>query len=84
MPQHKSAVKRVRQTEKRRNRNRVHKARVRTLIKDLRATTSRGEAQEKLNEVKALLDRMATRKQMQPNAAARAKSQLERFVGTLS
>ncbi len=84
MPQHKSAIKRVRQTEKRRLRNRVHKMRVRTLIKDLRATTSRQEAETRLNEVKALLDRMATRKLMQPNAAARTKSQLERFVHTLS
>ena len=84
MPQHKSAIKRVRQTEKRRTRNRVHKARVRTLIKDLRATTSRQEAETRLNEVKAILDRMATRRLMQPNAAARAKSQLERFVHTLS
>jgi small subunit ribosomal protein S20 len=84
MPQHKSAAKRVRQTEKRRLRNRVQKARVRTLIKDLRATTSRPEAEAKLNAVKGLLDRLATRRQLHPNAAARAKSQLERFVQTLA
>jgi small subunit ribosomal protein S20 len=84
MPQHKSAAKRVRQTEKRRARNRVHKTRVRTLIKELRATTVRSEAETRLNEVKSLLDRMATRRLMAPNAAARAKSQLERFVQALS
>jgi small subunit ribosomal protein S20 len=84
MPQHKSAVKRVRQTEKRRARNRVHKARVRTLIKELRASTTRSEAESRLNQVKSLLDRMATRRQMAPNAAARAKSQLERFVQALA
>lgn len=84
MPQHKSAAKRARQSETRRLRNRVHKSRIRTMIKDLRATTSRSEAEPKLNEVKALLDRMATRRLMHPNAAAHAKSQLERFVGTLA
>jgi small subunit ribosomal protein S20 len=84
MPQHKSAAKRVRQTEKRRLRNRQHRARVRTLIKDLRATTSRAEAEQKLNEVKAILDRMATRRLIHPNAAAHTKSGLERYVRTLA
>lgn len=83
MPQHKSAAKRVRQTEKRRLRNRVPKTRVRTMIKDLRATTSRGEAEGKLNAIKALLDRMATRRLLHPNAAANAKGRLERFVRAL-
>jgi small subunit ribosomal protein S20 len=84
MPQHKSAAKRVRQTEKRRLRNRLHRSRVRTMIKELRATTSRAEAEPKLSVVKALLDRMATRRLLHPNAAAHAKSQLERFVRTLA
>lgn len=84
MPQHKSAAKRARQSDKRRNRNRAHKARVRTMIKDLRATTTRTEAEPRLNAVKALLDRMATRRQMAPNAVARAKSQLETFVNGLA
>jgi len=83
MPQHKSAAKRVRQSEKRRDQNRGHKSRVRTMIKELRAVTTRSEAEPKLNAVKALLDRMATRRQAEPNAVARAKSQLERFVNAL-
>ncbi len=83
MPQHKSAAKRVRQTEKRRIRNRVHKTRVRTMIKDLRATAVRTEAEPKLHAIKAVLDRMATRRLLHPNAAANAKSQLDRFVRTL-
>jgi small subunit ribosomal protein S20 len=83
MPQHKSAAKRARQSEKRRDRNRAHKARVRTMIKDLRAATTRADAETRLNAVKGLLDRMATRRQLAPNAVARAKSQLERFVNGL-
>jgi small subunit ribosomal protein S20 len=80
MPQHKSAEKRVRQTAKRRLRNRYHHARVRTLIKDLQETTSREEADQKLNAVKAQLDRLATKRLLHPNKAAHMKSRLERFV----
>lgn len=84
MPQHKSAAKRARQNTRRRLRNRYHRARVRTLIKDLRATTSRDEAEQKLSTVKAYLDRMATKRLIHPNKAANAKSSLEQFVRTLT
>ncbi len=84
MPQHKSAAKRVRQNAKRRLSNRYHRARVRTLIKDLRATASHEEAEQKLNLIKAQLDRMATRHLIHPNAAANAKSSLERYVHSLA
>ncbi|MDX1420309.1 MAG: 30S ribosomal protein S20 [Rubricoccaceae bacterium] len=84
MPQHKSAAKRVRQNAKRRLRNRYHRSRVRTLIKDLRETTSRSEAEEKLNVVKSHLDRMATKRLIHPNTAAHTKSRLERYVASLS
>ena len=83
MPQHKSAAKRVRQTEKRRLRNRVHKSRVRTMIKELEVQTSRAEAEPRLNAVKALLDRMGTQRLLHPNTVANTKSRLERFVQTL-
>ena len=84
MPQHKSAAKRVRQTAKRRLRNRQHKTRVRSLIKELTATTDRPDAEGKLNAVKALLDRMATRRLVHPNTAANTKSRLERYVRSLA
>ncbi len=83
MPQHKSAAKRVRQSAKRRLSNRFHHARVRTMIKDLRETTSREDADQKLNAVKAQLDRLATRRLLHPNKAANMKSRLERFVSTI-
>jgi small subunit ribosomal protein S20 len=83
MPQHKSAAKRVRQNAKRRLGNRYHRTRVRTLIKDLRTTTTLAEAEEKLNVAKAQLDRMAAKRLLHPNAAAHAKSRLERYVRSL-
>ena len=84
MPQHKSAAKRVRQDAKRRLRNRYHRARVRTMIKDLRATTTREDAEQKLNLIKAHIDRMATRRLIHPKAAAHTKSSLEHYVNALT
>ena len=46
MPNHKSAEKRVRQSEKRRVINRGHRTKVRTYIKKVRAALASGSAQE--------------------------------------
>jgi small subunit ribosomal protein S20 len=83
MPQHKSAEKRVRQNEKRRIRNRYQKVRMRTLVKQLEATEDKAEAERLLNEVKAQLDRLATKRIITPNKAAHVKSRLEKQVNAL-
>ncbi len=84
MPQHKSAAKRVRQNESRRMRNRYHRSRVRTLIKKLKSTSDAEQASSQLNDVKAYLDRLASRGIVHNNTAANYKSQLERYVNSLS
>jgi len=78
MPQHKSAEKRVRQTEKRRLRNRVHRSRMRTLIKNLGAEQDPGRAAEMLNTVKSYLDRLAAKGIIAKNKAANYKSALDK------
>lgn len=83
MPQHKSAAKRVRQNAKRRAHNRVHRSRMRTLIKKLRTTTDKQQAEALLPEVKAYLDRLAAKGIIHKNKAANYKSELEKKVGTL-
>lgn len=83
MPQHKSAAKRVRQSETRRLRNRLHKSRLRTMIKKLEGLESADEARTLLNNVKGQLDRLATRRIISPNFAARAKRRLEQRVNSL-
>jgi small subunit ribosomal protein S20 len=84
MPQHKSAAKRARQNTKRRARNRVHRSRVRTMIAKLRQTEDPEQAQQLLREVKAYLDRMATRGIIHTNKAANYKRELQRHVNALS
>ena len=83
MPQHKSAEKRVRQNAKRRARNRYHRSRMRTMIKRLRTTEDKEQATALLNEVKAYLDRLASKGIIHKNKAANYKSDLEKQVNTL-
>jgi small subunit ribosomal protein S20 len=83
MPQHKSAVKRVRQNAKRRERNRMHRSRMRTMINRLKATSDPSEAGEQLNDVKAYIDRLTSKGILHRNTAAHKKSKLERHVNNL-
>lgn len=83
MPTIKSAKKRLRQSEKRRERNKAVRSRIRSAIRDLMQMESREEAEEALSEVYALLDRGAAKNVMHPNTAARKKSQLARHVESL-
>ena len=82
MPQHKSAEKRVRQAEKRRTRNRLHRSRMRTMIKKLRAEQDPAQATEQLGQVKAYLDRLSANGVIHKNKAANYKSALDRQVPT--
>lgn len=84
MPTTKSAEKRLRQSEKRRQRNKALKSRIRTRTRQLSQTDSREEAEEQLSELYALLDRAAGKGVIHPNKAAREKSRLARHVEELS
>ena len=83
MPQHKSAEKRVRQTERRRERNRYHISRMRTMVKRVSSTTDPEEAQKLLNDTKSYLDKLAGKGILKANKAANTKSRLERYVKSL-
>ena len=79
MPNHKSAEKRVRQSEKRRVINRGHKSKVRTYIKKLRAALDSGKSEDVQNvlpEVISVIDKSVQKGVMHKNAAARYKSRL--------
>lgn len=79
MPNHKSAEKRVRQSEKRRVINRGHRSKVRTYIKKVRAALDSGksdEIQSVLPEAISVIDKSVQKGVMHKNAAARFKSRL--------
>lgn len=83
MPQHKSAIKRVRQNEKRRQHNRSRRSRMRTLITKVYESTDKDEAQEFLKEATSYLDRMANKGLIHPNNVARKKAKLTKHVNNL-
>jgi small subunit ribosomal protein S20 len=87
MPNHKSAEKRVRQNEKRRDTNRSNKGRLRTSIKKLRAALSTGDAntvQEMLPATISTIDKAVQKGVLHRNAAARYKSRLTTRVNQSS
>ena len=76
MANHKSAEKRMRQTERRNEVNRRNRSRLRTQLKKLRAAIADGnaaEAQTLLPETVSLIDKSIQKGILHPNAAARYK-----------
>ena len=85
MANHKSAVKRIRQNEKRRALNRASRSAMRTEIKRLRTALTLGDiekAQQALPGIVSVLDRAIQKGVLHRNAAARYKSRLTRRVAT--
>ena len=77
MPNHKSAEKRVRQSEKRRVNNRSNRTKVRTYIKKLRtALDSKQDVAQVLPETISVIDKAVQKGVLHANAAARYKSRL--------
>jgi small subunit ribosomal protein S20 len=87
MPNHKSAEKRMRQNEKRRDVNRNNRGRLRTSIRKLRAALTAGEAgavQELLPATISTIDKAVQKGVIHRNAAARYKSRLTTRVNQSS
>lgn len=80
-----SAKKRVRQSAKRRLRNRARRTQIKAEVKKVDALIAKGDAgaAEGYKNAQQLLDRMATRGTIHPNTAARRKSQLARKIAAI-
>ena len=84
MANHKSALKRIRQSEKRRLRNRYYHKSARTSLKVLRSEENKAVALEQLPKVVSLLDKLAKRNIIHKNKAANLKSKLAKHVNKLA
>ena len=79
----KSAVKRIRQSAKNRDRNRSQRSRMRTAVRDLRAKLEAGDADGARRDLPAtlrLIDSTAQKGGVHRNQASRTKSRLTRAV----
>ena len=84
MANHKATKKDVRQSAKRRERNRYYGKTTRNAIRDLRTVTEAAAAGEQLPEVASMIDKLAKRGVIHKNKAANLKSKLARRVNTLA
>ncbi|MEJ7846556.1 MAG: 30S ribosomal protein S20 [Pyrinomonadaceae bacterium] len=87
MANHKSAVKRVRQNEKRNLINRGNRSKLRTQIKKLRTAlggTDKAQSTELLNPTVSLIDKAVNKGLIHRNTAARYKSRLTKHVANLA
>ena len=80
MANHKSALKRVRSDEKKRDRNRYQHKTTRNAIRDLRKNENKEEAGKKLPEVISMIDKLAKKNIIHNNKAANLKSSLSKHV----
>lgn len=87
MANHKSALKRIRQTEKRRLHNRHFRNRARTLVKKARVAIAGGEVESATEATKRAirdLDMAASRGTIHKRNAARRKSRLMKQLSQLA
>ena len=83
MASHKSAIKRIRQTETKRQKNRLQHKTTRNAIKQLKDTTSKKEAEKLFTNVSSLLDKLAKNNVIHKNKSANLKSKLASHVNSL-
>jgi small subunit ribosomal protein S20 len=83
MAHHKSALKRIRSDEKKRDRNRYQHKTARNAVRKLRTSTDAKEATALLPLVSAMLDKLAKRNIIHKNKAANLKSSLTKHVSGL-
>ncbi len=84
MANHKSAKKRIRQSAKRRLRNRFRKTTMKMMVKRLRGTEDKTEAIELLPKVVSTVDKAAKANIIHKNTASNMKSKLTKHVNALS
>jgi small subunit ribosomal protein S20 len=86
MANHKSALKRIRQTEKRTIYNRMFISRARTFVKKARIAIGGTDKEAAINATRAAirdLDKAARRGVIHPNNAARRKSRLQKQLNAM-
>ena len=86
MANHKSALKRAKQNDVKRMRNKVVRTGTKSVIKKVRATVKENSAEKamtELNEAKSVIDRAAKKGVIHKKNAARKISRLTRLVNSI-
>ena len=83
MANHKSSLKRIRQAEKRRIRNRYWAKTARNAVRRVRKMTDKAEAQAAYNKTSALLQRLGRKNIISKNKAANLCSSLAQHINKI-
>lgn len=84
MAHHKSALKRIRTSEKSRLLNRKYKDTMKKAVKSVLTAGNKEAAETNLKQTIVVLDKLASKGIIHKNKAANQKSRLTRFVSKLS
>ena len=84
MATHKSAIKRIRQTEKRRLLNKYFHKTTRNAIKKLQDMKTKQEALTLLSKVISMIDKLTKRNIIHKNKSSNLKSKLTKHVNAMS
>jgi small subunit ribosomal protein S20 len=84
MANHKATKKDVRQSEKRRDRNRYYGKTTRNAIRKLLAITDKTTAQQEMPKVVSMIDKLAKRNVIHKNKASNLKSGIAKKISVLA
>ena len=84
MANHKSAIKRIRQSEKRRLLNKYFHKTTRNAVSKLKSLSNKKEAAALLPKVVAMLDKLTKRNIIHKNKSSNLKSKLTKHVNAMS
>lgn len=84
MPQHKSAKRIVRTSERRKKRNKDQKTQIKEVVKKIREEKNVETASIELKNAMALFDKLSSKGIIHKNKAANQKSKLAKFVNKLT
>ena len=83
MANHKSALKRIRQNEKRRAHNKFFAKTMRNALRDFRALTEKKEVEERFPKMASLIDKLVKKNIIHKNKAANLKSKMAKQVSAM-
>ena len=83
MANHKSSLKRIRQDQNRRLRNRYYGRTMRNAVRNLRNATDKQEAEKALPSVSKMIDKLAKKNFIHWKKAGNLKSKLAKHVNSL-
>lgn len=84
MANHKSSIKRIRQTEVRRLRNKYNARTMRKALRNLRAASDKAEATVMLPKVCSMIDKLAKKNVIHKNKAGNLKSGVTKLVNAIA